>query len=69
MHNQLVISITDFDTAETDDSRILITLIDSMDHPEESKRFDKTNYDIEKWIQDGYLTTEGSEKYLQHSGG
>ena len=60
----MFISITDFDTEETDDSHILVTLIDSMGQPEATKRFDRTNYDVEKWIQDGYLTTEGSEKYL-----
>ena len=53
---QLFISITDFDTEETDDSHILVTLLDSMGQPEETKRFDRTNYDVEKWVQDGYLT-------------
>ena len=62
--SQLFISITDFDTDETDDSYFLITVIDSLGQPEETKRFDNTNYDLEKWIQDGYLTTEGSEKYM-----
>ena len=61
---QLFISIRDFDTEETDDSQILITIIDSMGQPEETKRFDKTNYDVEKWIQEGYFITEGSEKYV-----
>ena len=56
------ISITDFDTEKADDSHILMTLIDSMGQPEKMKRFDKTNYDVEKWIQDGYFTTEGCEK-------
>jgi len=65
----LFISIKDFNTEETDDSHILVTLIDSMGQPEVTKRFDISNYDVEKWIQDGYLTTEGSEKYVQHSGG
>ena len=60
----MFISITDFDTEETDDSHILMTLIDSMGQPEETKGFDRTNYDVEKWIQDGYLTTERSEKYV-----
>ena len=60
----MVISLTDFDADETDDPYILITLIDSMGQPEETKRLDKTNYDVEKWIQDGYLITEGSEKYV-----
>ena len=54
---QLFISIRDFDTEETDDSQILITIIDSMGQPEETKIFDETNYDDEKWIQDGFLTT------------
>jgi len=55
----MFISITNLsskDTEETEDSHILITLIDSMGQPEETKRFDKTNYDVEKWIQDGNLT-------------
>ena len=43
---------------ETDNSHILITLIDSMGQPEETKRFDKTNYVFRKWIQDGYFITE-----------
>ena len=60
----MIISITDLDTEETSDSHILVTLIDSMGQPEETKRFDRTNYDVEKWIQDGYLTTEGSGKYM-----
>ena len=51
----MFISIKDFDTEETDDSHILITVIDSIGQPEETKRFDQTNYDIEKWIQDGYF--------------
>ena len=55
---QLFISITHFDTEETDDSHILVTLLDSIGQPEETKRFDHTNYDVEKWIQDGYLTTK-----------
>ena len=62
--SQLFITITDFDTKETDDSYFLITVIDSRGQPEETKRFDRTNYDVEKWIQDGYLTTERSEKYM-----
>ena len=60
----MFISITDFDTDETDDSYFLITVIDSLGQPEETKRFDNTNYAVEKWIQDGCLTTEGSEKYM-----
>ena len=36
-------------------SHILITVIDSMGQPEETKRFDNTNYDVEKWIQVGSL--------------
>ena len=55
----MFISITDFDSGEINDSHILITLIDSMGRPEETKRFDKTNYDFERWIQDGFLTTAG----------
>ena len=51
-------SITDFDTEETEDSHILITLFDPMGQLEETKRFDKTNYDVGNWIQVGYLTTE-----------
>ena len=48
----MFISITDFDMEEADDSHILITLIDAMAQPEETKRFDKrTNYDYGKWIQ------------------
>ena len=42
---------------ETDDSHILITIIDSIGEPEETKRFDKTNYHAGKWIQVGYLNT------------
>ena len=33
-----------------------------MGQPEKTKRFDNTNYDVEKWIQDGYFTTEGERK-------
>ena len=62
----MFISITDFDTEKTDDSHILITLIDSMGQPEKTERFDKTNYDLEKWIQEGYFTTEESEKNMCH---
>ena len=54
----MFISITDFDAEETDDSHIMITIMDSMGQTEGTKRFDQTNYDVEKWIQDGYLTTE-----------
>ena len=38
---------------ETDDSaQILITVIDLMGKPEETKRFDKkTNYEYGKWVQ------------------
>ena len=56
--SQLFISITDFDTDETDDSHILITLFDSMGQPEETKKLDKTNYYVEKWIQDWYLNNQ-----------
>ena len=61
MHPQMFISITDFEMEETDNSHILITLIDSMGQPEETKKFDKTNYDFQKWIQDGLFTTEGAK--------
>ena len=54
----MFISITDFDTAKTGDSHLLITLIDAMGQPKETTRFDITNYNFERWIQDGYLTTE-----------
>ena len=64
--SQLFISITDFDTDETDDSHILITLFDSMGQLQETKKLDKTNYYVEKWIQDGYLNTgEGVKKRVQ----
>ena len=46
---------------ETDNSIILITLIDSMGQSEETKRFDKTNYDSGNWIQDGYFKIEDEE--------
>ena len=49
----MFISITDFEMKETDNPHILVTLIDSMGQPEETKKFDKTNYDSGKWIQDG----------------
>ena len=62
-HPQMFISITDFDIEKTDDSHILITLIDSMGQPEKTKRFDKINNDFGKWIQDGLLTT-GARKIL-----
>ena len=51
----MFISIVDFDVDKTDDSYILITVIDSMGQPEETKRFDnKTHYYIEDWIQVGH---------------
>ena len=52
----MFISVTNFDLAETDDSsHILITVIDGMNKPEDTKRFDrKTNDDYGKWIQVGY---------------
>ena len=51
----MIISITDFDIQKTDDSAyILITVIDSMGRPEETKRFDKTNYQHGKWFQVGH---------------
>ena len=52
---QMFISITDFYTEETDDAHILITSINAMGQPEETKRFDKSNYDYRKWNQVGYL--------------
>ena len=61
----MFISITDFEMEKTDNSHILITLIDSMGQPEETKRFDKTNYDSGKWIQDGLLTTEGVKNMVK----
>ena len=64
----LFISVIDFDLAETDDSsHILITVIDAMNKPEETKRFDrKTNNDNGKWIQVGYskFSTGGVLKIL-----
>ena len=53
----MFISITDFDTDETDDSsHILITVIDPMGEPEEIKRFDKKITDDDrKWIQIGFF--------------
>ena len=53
----MFISITDFVIDEDDDfSHILITVIDSMGRPEQTKRFDrKTNYYNGEWIQVGYL--------------
>ena len=53
---QMFIVIIDFDMKETDDSHILITSIDAMGQPEETKRFDKSNYNDGKWNQVGYLT-------------
>ena len=51
----MFISITDLDIEETDDSHILITLIDATGKPEDTKRFNrKTNYDG-KWIQVWYF--------------
>ena len=58
----MFISISDFDTEKADDSHILITLIDSTSQPEEIKKIDKTNYDVEKWIQDGYLNTQAGHR-------
>ena len=55
----MFISITDFDMEKTDYAHILITLIDGMGEPEETKRFDKkTNYDFGKWIQVGFFISE-----------
>ena len=59
----MFISITDFDMVETDDSHILITSIDAMGEPEETKKFDKSNYDYGKWNQAGYLAPRG-RKYV-----
>ena len=50
----MFISITVFDIAENDDSHILITMIDAMGLPEDTKRFDKTNYNDGKKIKVGY---------------
>ena len=61
----MFISIRDFDTEERDDSHILITVIDSMGQPEEAKRLDITNYDLERWIQDGYLNAGGGAKNVK----
>ena len=50
----MFISIPDFDTIEetNNSSYISITVIDAMDKPEETIRFDKqTNYESGKWIQ------------------
>ena len=57
MYPVMFIFIKDFVTEEIDDfSNILITVIDSMDNPGQSKRFDrKTNFDNKGWIQDGYF--------------
>ena len=57
MYPVMFIFIKDFVTEEIDDfSNILITVIDSMDKPGQSKRFDrKTNFDNKGWIQDGYF--------------
>ena len=50
----MFISIADFDKEQPDDSYILITVIDAMFKPEETKRFDKKrNFEYGKWIQDG----------------
>ena len=59
----MFISITDFNIEKTDDSHILITLIDGMGQPDETIRFDKSNYDYGKWNQDGYIASVG-EKYV-----
>ena len=53
----MFLSITDFDADETDDSHIMITIMDSMGQTQGTKRFDQTNYDVRKWIQDGFLLT------------
>ena len=60
----MFILIIDFEMEETDNSHILITLIDSMGQPEETKRFDKINNDPGKWIQDGYFITEEGLNYV-----
>ena len=36
-----------------------------MGKPEETKRLDKTNYDVENWMQDGYLNTAGENYTLE----
>ena len=50
----MFISITNFDIAEKDDAHILITMIDAMGEPENTKRIDKTNYNDGQMIQVGY---------------
>ena len=62
----MFISIADFYMQEIDDSYILITLIDAMGQPEETKRFNKqTDYEkYGKWIQVGYLSLGDIEKYV-----
>ena len=57
MYPVMFIFIKDFVTEEIDNfSNILITVIDSMGKPEQTKRFDrKTNYDNKGWIQERYF--------------
>ena len=59
---QIILSITKFEIDEKDRfSNILITTIDSMGKPEQTKRFDRrTNYYNGELIQDGYLKTPNS---------
>ena len=53
---QMFISITDFQKDADNFSHILITVIDAMGQPEQTKRFDKnTNFHFGEWIQDGCL--------------
>ena len=59
----MFILIKDFDIEQTDDSHILITLINAMGQPEETKRFDKSNYNYGKWNQVGYLAPRGENTY------
>ena len=48
----MFISIIDFASKDIDNSAyIAITVVDSMDKAEETKRFDEKNYDVVKWIQ------------------
>ena len=48
----MFISITNFDSNQTDSSHILITVVDSFGQPEKTIRFDeKTNFEYGKWIQ------------------
>ena len=65
----MFIFIKDFVTEEIDDfSHLLITVIDSVDGPEQSKRFDrKTNHNNKRWIQDGYFKITKLNDYAGES--